>query len=70
MLFLDEATSALDEKTEQLFQKVLEDKFVDCTIVCIAHRLETLRWCRTRIEMDKGKLLSITQLPAGEENKP
>ena len=72
MLFLDEATSALDEKTEQLFQKVLEDKFVDCTIVCIAHRLETLRWCRTRIEMDKGKLLSITQLPAAkrEENKP
>lgn len=74
MLFLDEATSALDEKTEQLFQKVLEDKFVDCTIVCIAHRLETLRWCRTRIEMDRGKLLSITQLPTAkreeEENKP
>ncbi len=69
MLFLDEATSALDEKTEQLFQRVLEEKFVDCTIVCIAHRLETLRWCRTRVEMDKGKLLSITQLPLAQQRR-
>ncbi len=67
VLFLDEATSALDEKTEQLFQRVLEEKFADCTIICIAHRLETLRWCRTRIEMDKGKVLSMTQLPSSRE---
>jgi ABC-type transport system involved in cytochrome bd biosynthesis fused ATPase/permease subunit len=64
VLFLDEATAALDEKTEEHFQKVLEEKFVDTTIVCIAHRLETLRWCRTRIEMGKGKLLSLTSVPA------
>jgi ABC-type multidrug transport system fused ATPase/permease subunit len=64
VLLLDEATSALDEKTEALFQRVLEEKFVDTTIFCIAHRLETLRWCRLRIEMGKGKLLSITSLPS------
>jgi ABC-type multidrug transport system fused ATPase/permease subunit len=59
ILALDEATSALDQKTEVLFQKVLEEKFENTTILCIAHRLETLRWCRTRIEMGTGKLLSI-----------
>ena len=64
VLFLDEATASLDEKTEAHFQKVLEEKFVDATIFCIAHRLETLSWCRTRIEMGKGKLLSITSIPA------
>jgi ABC-type bacteriocin/lantibiotic exporter with double-glycine peptidase domain len=63
VLFLDEATSALDEQTETLFQRVLEEKLSDTTIFCIAHRLETLRWCRTRIEMGNGKLLSITDLP-------
>ena len=47
MLLLDEATSSLDEKTEAMFQRVLEEKFADTTIFCIAHRLETLRWCRT-----------------------
>jgi len=66
VLLLDEATSALDEKTEALFQRVLEEKFVDTTIVCIAHRLETLRWCRTRIEMRDGKLVSFTNLPPSD----
>ncbi len=59
-LALDEATSALDQTTEVLFQKVLEEKFLGATIMCIAHRLETLKWCRTRIEMGTGKLLSIS----------
>lgn len=64
ILFLDEATASLDEKTEAHFQKVLEEKFVDATIFCIAHRLETLRWCRTRVEMGSGKLKAITSIPA------
>jgi ABC-type multidrug transport system fused ATPase/permease subunit len=66
VLLLDEATSALDEKTEALFQRVLEEKFADTTILCIAHRLETLRWCRTRFEMGSGKLVSISQLPLSD----
>jgi ABC-type multidrug transport system fused ATPase/permease subunit len=59
-LCLDEATASLDSKTEALFQQVLETSFSDATIVCIAHRIDTLKWCRTRIEMRSGKLLSVT----------
>ena len=65
LLALDEATSALDQTTEVLFQRVLEEKFQETTILCIAHRLETLRWCRTRIEMGTGKLLSISDFNPG-----
>ena len=70
LLALDEATANLDEQTEKVFQKVLEEKFKDATILCVAHRLETLRWCRTKIEIGAGKLLSISefnvaQLPVG-----
>jgi ABC-type multidrug transport system fused ATPase/permease subunit len=61
---LDEATASLDTKTEALFQKVLETSFADSTIVCIAHRIDTLRWCRTRIEMGQGKLLSMNAVSA------
>ena len=67
MLLLDEATAALDEKTEELFQRVLEEKFVDTTIICIAHRLETLRWCKTRIEMSNGSVASISDLQHSNE---
>ena len=58
---MDEATSDLDEKTQNMFQKVIELKFAGATIICIAHRVETLRWCRTKIEMGCGKLLSISE---------
>jgi ABC-type bacteriocin/lantibiotic exporter with double-glycine peptidase domain len=60
-LALDEATSDLDENTEKMFQKVIELKFASATILCVAHRIETLRWCRTKIEMGWGKLLSISE---------
>ena len=70
VLFLDEATASLDEKTEAHFQKVLEEKFVDSTIFCIAHRLETLSWCRTRVEMGSGKLKSISSVPAPSSHNP
>ncbi len=63
-LCLDEATASLDKTTEELFQKVLETSFADSTIVCIAHRTDTLRWCRTRIEMRQGKLWSINAVDA------
>ncbi len=69
-LCLDEATASLDSKTEAMFQKVLETSFADSTIVCIAHRIDTLRWCRTRIEMRQGKLLSITALIADGAKNP
>ncbi len=62
LLALDEATANLDEQTEAVFLKVLEEKFKDATILCVSHRLETLRWCRTKIEIGAGKLLSISDI--------
>jgi len=49
---------------------VLETSFTDSTIVCIAHRIDTLRWCRTRIEMSQGKMLSMNAVEAHLERKP
>jgi ABC-type bacteriocin/lantibiotic exporter with double-glycine peptidase domain len=61
LLVMDEATSDLDEKTQNMFQNAIELKFAGATIICIAHREETLRWCRTKIEMGWGKILSISE---------
>ncbi|KAL9641748.1 hypothetical protein ABK040_007425 [Willaertia magna] len=42
ILILDEATSYCDLETDKQIQITLRNEFVNCTILCIAHRLETV----------------------------
>eukprot|EP00483_Globobulimina_turgida_P005559 UN05569 len=52
ILFLDEATSSIDKYTDKLIQKVIRKQFTNTTILCIAHRLQTI------IDYDKIMVLS------------
>ncbi|TID30754.1 hypothetical protein CANINC_000670 [Pichia inconspicua] len=65
ILILDEATSSVDYETDSKIQHTIATEFKECTILCIAHRLNTiLNYDRIAVldagevvEFDKPKVL-------------
>jgi len=62
ILMLDEATSSIDKATDSLIQQLIRCHFKQCTVLCIAHRIETI--------LDYDKILVLKDGNIVEFDKP
>lgn len=57
LLILDEATASLDSQSEAEVQAAIEKLERDRTVVCIAHRLSTLRFMDQVLVLSQGRIV-------------
>lgn len=57
IVLVDEATSNVDIATDKVMQAVMTDVFSDCTVLTVAHRLQTIENVDVVLELENGRLI-------------
>ncbi|XP_044727746.1 ATP-binding cassette sub-family C member 4-like [Chrysoperla carnea] len=69
ILVLDEATANVDPITDALIQRTIREKFRTCTVITIAHRLNTIMDSDKVLVMDAGQMVDFDHPRKLLENK-
>ncbi|KAJ2655464.1 Transporter of the ATP-binding cassette (ABC) [Coemansia sp. RSA 1200] len=59
IVVLDEATASVDLETDRQVHSLIQSEFKDCTVLTIAHRLETIMKSDRVIVMDNGRIVEV-----------
>lgn len=59
ILVLDEASASVDTETDALLQETVKEAFVDCTVISIARRIESVIDYDRLMVLDAGRLVDF-----------
>ena len=59
MVILDEATASMDEETDSNIQKLIREEFISCTVLTIAHRLNTILDYDRVVVLERGVVKEV-----------
>jgi len=57
IIILDEATANVDPRTDNFIQATIRNRFADCSIITIAHRLNSVMDCDRILVLEAGLIL-------------
>ncbi|KAG2202200.1 hypothetical protein INT47_002119 [Mucor saturninus] len=60
IVLMDEATASVDFETDRAIQKTITQEFADSTILCIAHRLNTVIEYDRILVLDHGEIIEFS----------
>ncbi|XP_019626252.1 PREDICTED: multidrug resistance-associated protein 4-like [Branchiostoma belcheri] len=73
ILIIDEATANVDPRTDELIQRVIRSRFEHCTVLTIAHRLNTVIDSGRIMVIDDGRIVEFGEpyrlLEAGDSGR-
>lgn len=56
---MDEATANIDVKTEKIIQELINQEFKHCTVITVAHRINTIINSDKVLVMDNGHVVEF-----------
>lgn len=56
LLIMDEATASIDNETDLKIQALLQTEFSKSTVLCIAHRIDSIMACDKILVLDQGRV--------------
>ena len=59
IMLLDEPTSNIDPETDAMIQRLLKEKCAGCTVITVAHRMDTIMGSDMIVVLDAGKVMEV-----------